>query len=144
MPYYIQPLNMIQAPNYYSEIAEGKGFNIIDNNSTTIWFALKISDDLGNRRFIPATGSVLQVEFPRMPIHTTTTASTTPTKTPQSVIKNATQDANDKALYKIDLSATETQTIRAGTVKVTLTQGANVSTWVENYIVQKTLTKPGC
>jgi hypothetical protein len=129
-----QPIEMITSPNFFKIIPE---WNIIGGNSSSIWFQLQVVDSLGTRRWLPATGAVMKLEFMRA-------RSTAVGQTTQTFQKTAAQDAADKSMFRVDLSAADTQMIISGSVKFLLTEGAATTTFQESFILKRTLTGAGC
>jgi hypothetical protein len=139
--YIAVPLDMIQAPNNFAVLESGM-FSVIQPNATTLWFILQVSDSLGQRRYIPPTGSVLTVQFMRA--NQFTGSFQQPTEVVQTVSKTATAHADDKSLFSVALTSQDVSTIKSGTVKFSLLSGGVTTAWHQNYALKKTLTDPGC
>jgi hypothetical protein len=129
-----QPIEMITAPNFFKLIPE---WSIIGGNSASIWFQLQVVDSLGTRRWLPATGALMKLEFMRA-------RSTAVGQATQTFQKTAAQDASDKSLFRVDLSAQDSQMIISGSVKFLLTEGANTTSFQEAFILKRTLVGAGC
>lgn len=145
MSFKVTPLDMITAPNYWAAMKNGR-WDVIDPNAVTLWFQLGVSDALGDRRYVSAAGAVMEVTFQRADLIQTGSGGLLPVKltnTAQSVVKTATPHALDRSLYSMALTALDIQTVVAGTVKFKLTESGVVTTWVQNYLLTKSLTAPG-
>lgn len=140
----VLPLDMINAPNYWSPSADGV-FALGDVNAQTVWFQLRISDALGERRYMPAIGSGLQIIFQRADnfsvgqLNPNVVSQQTLTITKQGVAQS-----QDASLFSIALTAADAGQIRSGTLKVILTEGGVQNTWVQNWAVVRKMTAPGC
>lgn len=127
----IVALDMITVPNYFKTLTS---WDFIAGNTARLWFELQIADSLGERRYIPAAGSQVKIEFPRA---RTQSIQNTPPPSQQTITKIAAQDVSDKSFFYVDLLSTETPIILGGTVKVYLTESGVTSTFVQNYFVNR-------
>lgn len=138
------PLDMISAPNFWAP-AKNNRWELIDPNAVTLWFRLNIVDSLGERSYVTASGAAMTVIFQRADL-IQVDRSIIPqklTNTAQSVTKTASVHATDKSLFSFTLTAQDVQNIVSGTVKFTLVESGVTTTWVQNYLLQKSLTSPG-
>ena len=142
MAFKIVPLDVISAPNYYSALPNNR-WEIINPNAQTLWFQLQIVDNLGTRRYIPATGSTLEVTFQRSDSVVTGPRANQLTHTNRNVVKAATGNASDKSLFSISMNTQDIQNIVSGSTKYKLTEGGIESTWLFDWSVYKKLTDPG-
>jgi len=127
MSFQVKPLDMILAPNYFAPLSDGR-WMITDPNATTLWFQLEILDSLGPRRYLTGVGATLTATFMRM----------------DALASNLGILTTDASLFSLALTTQQIQNIVSGTVQFALTEGAVVTTWNQNYLIQKTLTNPGC
>ena len=127
-------IDMINTPNFFKQAVE---WQVTSGNTASLWFQLQTVDSIGTRRYIPSAGALVKVEFMRA-------RSTAVGQAAQTFQKTAAQDANDKSMFRIDLSAADTQNLISGTVKFLITEGANTTTVQQPYFIKKTLTGPGC
>lgn len=141
MSFQVIPLDMVLAPNYFAPLGDVRWL-ITDPNPTTLWFQLGILDALGLRRYITAVGATLTATFMRMDALTSSLGILT--STPQTVAVNATVFATDASLFSLALTTQQIQNIVSGTIQFSLTEGAVVTTWNQNWLIQKSLTNPGC
>lgn len=144
MPFTIAPISMISSPNNYTVLKDAR-WSIVSPNAQDLWGQLQVSDALGLRRYVPASGSTLSVVFQRGDLVSTSSTIRYDRldTTTRSVTKNATLDSNDRSLIKIAMNTADIQGVMSGTVKFTLTEGAVVTTWVQNWALMKSLTDPG-
>jgi hypothetical protein len=133
MAFKIIAIDMINSPNTFKE---GAWFTV-PNTSTRLYFQLQVDDSLGARRYIPAVGSTVQIEFPRA------RSLTASSPIQQTITKNAIQIPDDKSMFYIDLTTVDTQGILSGTVKVTFTESAKANIFLQNYFVVRKPTTPG-
>lgn len=134
----VQPIDMISAPNVFKPIDT---WHIIGGNTKTLWLQLVTEDSLGERRYLPANGSVLRVIFERRPeLSPNTIRGGALKQTIQTVEKIAIKSED---MYHIDLTSADTTAILSGTVKFTLTESGRTQTWVQNWLITKELTDPG-
>jgi len=134
------PLDMISAPNYWAPFADGR-WTVTDPNATTLWLQLQISDALGSRRYMVATGGTLSVIFQRADSFTTNQGVLS--QTSQGISVSGAVNANDRSLFSVALTQQQVQGIVSGTVKFSLTEGSSTTTWVQDYLLSKSLTRPG-
>jgi len=127
-------IDMINTPNFFKQATE---WQVTSGNTASLWFQLQTVDSLGIRRYIPATGAIVRVEFMRA-------RSTAVGQSAQTFQKTAAQDASDRSMFRIDVTAADTQSLISGTVKFLITEGANTSTAQQPYFIKKILTGPGC
>ena len=135
------PLNMIQAPNYYKELKDNR-WSITAPNAQSFWLQLNLTDELGQRRYIPSAGSSLQVEFQRSGEFSLQSNRKMMVDT-RTIIKNASVNADDKSLWSFNLSESEIQGVVSGTVKFTLIESGANKVWVQNYFLKKDSTEAG-
>lgn len=133
MAFKIIAIDMINSPNTFKEGA----WVTVPNTPTRLYFQLQVDDALGPRRYIPAVGSTVQIEFPRA------RSLTASNPVQQSITKNAIQITEDKSMFYIDLTTTDTQAIISGTVKVTFTESSKPNIFLQNYFVVRKSTVAG-
>jgi H2-forming N5,N10-methylenetetrahydromethanopterin dehydrogenase-like enzyme len=126
-------IDMINSPNTFKE---GE-WAVVPNTSARLWFQLQVDDSLGARRYIPAVGSTVAIEFQRA------RSLTASNPVQQTFSKNAIQNADDKSMFYIDLTTTDTQNIITGSVKVTFTESAKANVFIQNYFIVRKPTTPG-
>lgn len=133
------PIDMISAPNIYSEL-DG-GWKIISPNQQTLWFQLNIVDSLGQRRYIPASGATLTALFRRMDLITSDFGRLN--QQSQNVTKTITFNSSDRSLCSMVLTQQDVQNIVSGGILFTLVESGTTTQWIEQWIVSKNLTGPG-
>jgi hypothetical protein len=134
MGFKIVALDMVTPPNYYKEATQ---WEMTAGNASRFWFQLQIEDSLGTRRYIPLAGSTVKLEFTRI----RTFDPLAPVS--QTIQKNTIQNADDRSLFYTDISATDSQNILSGSVKVTLTEGGISNSFIQNYFVNRKSCVPG-
>lgn len=134
------PLEMITAPNYFAALADGR-WTVTSPNAVTLWFQLNIEDALGSRRYMTAVGATLTVTFQRADQFTSSGGVLS--QAAQSVVLSAVPHANDRSLFSMALTTQNVQLLVSGAVKYRLVEGANDTTWLQDYGIQKKLTNPG-
>jgi len=132
----VSPVNMITPPNAWAKSSDNF-WTITSAIAVDIWGIITISDTLGNRPYVPSVGSSLQASFQRGDYIGSTTNMNI------SVTKTAVLDANFRALMKISLVSAEATNIISGTVVFTLTEGAVVKKWAQNWAIKKLNTSAG-
>jgi hypothetical protein len=143
--YKIIPLEMISAPNYFSALPNNR-WTVTGGNPATLWFQLQISDNLGDRRYIPAVGATLEVTFQRsdsVSMGFNTSYPTQLSTTPQSIIKPATFNASDRSLGSFVLTPVDASNIVSGSLLFKFTESGVVNQWVQNWSIYKKLVTPG-
>lgn len=144
MQFNIVPLDMALAPNIWAPTRDG-AWTLTGPNAQTIWGLLEIIDALGPRRYLPATGSSLTVQFLRADLIASNQGLLG--NTPQSVTKPGIpfsgSGVTDGSLFSFVLSSTDVTAILGGTAQFTLTEGASVTTWMQNFAIRKLQTDPG-
>lgn len=130
------PVNVISAPNFWSATKESF-WTVTANQPNDLWGLLTIVDSLGSRAYVPALGSTLQILFQRGDYIGSITNQNL------SVTKTAAMDTNNRALMKIGLIAQEATNIISGTAVFTLTEGAVVQKWTQNWAIKKINTSAG-
>lgn len=138
------PVDMLCAPNDFTEIAQ---WNVTSGTAETLWLRLKVSDALGERRYIPPAGSgptltTLKVTFMRARSSTLGVVDTS-----QTFEVTATANSDDRSLWSFPLTAAQVNLLTSGTVKVTLTVGGpsgTVYTMNKSFAIKKTQTSSGC
>jgi hypothetical protein len=142
--YLIQPVDVISAPNFFSPLSDNR-WVITGQNAVTLWGILQIQDNLGVRRYIPATGSTLQAVFMRKDaVNLTQTYPLQVTNTTQNVTINAALNASDRSLFSLTLTAQDAANVVSGSVKFTLTESSIANTWVQDWLLQKKIPQTGC
>lgn len=130
------PVDMIKSPNDWSVLSK---WSVLQGTAETLYLQLQVSDALGTRRYIPATGTTVTMTFTRA------RASTLgQTDTAQTFTVNCTAVTEDKSMWYAALTATQINTLISGTVKVVVTEGTTVYTLNKAYAIQKTSTGSGC
>ena len=127
---------MISAPNFWSATKESF-WTVTANQPNDLWGLLTIVDSLGTRPYVPILGSTLQILFQRGDYIGSVTNQAL------SVTKTATMDTNNRALMKIGLVAAEATNVISGTAVFTLTEGAVVQKWNQNWFLKKINTSAG-
>lgn len=129
------PIEMIKTPNYWKPST--LKWEVTGGIADDLWGQIVISDALGTRPYVPAAGSVLQAVFQRGDyIGSITNQNLT-------VIKVCQLDTDFRSLVKIALTAAEATQIISGTVVFTLTEGAIVEKWTQNWCIKKLNTSAG-
>lgn len=125
---------MVSSPNFF--VVRDQHWVLTGGNSDTLWGQLIINDDLGQRRYLPQGASVLKVVFMRA-------RATQVGGTDQTITKTAILLPEDKSLFRIDLSAQDSNQIISGTVKFELTESGKTTTWNQHYFMVRNLTSQG-
>lgn len=120
-------IDMIDSPNYFKETA----WQTTPGNPIRLYFQLQVKDSLGERRYMPASGSTVKVDFQRA----RSLSALNPTS--QTVQKSAVQIPEDKSIFYVDLTSADTQAIITGTVKVTFVESGVTSIFLQNYFVTR-------
>jgi len=129
----IVAIDMIDIPNDFKE----GSWSITPSVATKLYFQLQVEDSLGARRYIPASGSTILVEFPRA------RSLTASNPVQQTISKSAIQLPDDKSLFYLNLTTTDTQNIISGTVKVTFTESGQQNIFLQNYFITRKPTIAG-
>lgn len=141
MNFQILPLEMISPPNFYSPAQQWQ----VSTNATTLWGQLRIQDALGDRRYIPANGSTLEVTFLRMDnISMSTTYPLVVTNTNQNVVKPVVFLNSDTSLFNFTLTNLDVGNVISGSVKFKLTEAGIEKVWTQSYLVKKQVQNLGC
>jgi len=129
----IVAIDMIDIPNDFKE----GSWSVTPSVGTKLYFQLQVEDSLGARRYIPAPGSTVMVEFPRA------RSLTASNPVQQTISKSAIQLPDDKSLFYLNLTTTDTQGIISGTVKVTFTESGQQNIFLQNYFITRKPTIAG-
>jgi hypothetical protein len=133
----IVPINLITSPNFWSPTKD-TFWQVTGAQATDLFGCITILDNLGQRVYVPASGSSLVALFQRGDLIGTNN------NLHQTVTKVCTLDNNLRSLTKISLTAADATNIISGTVVFTLTEGLNIQKWTQNYAVKKLNTGAGC
>jgi hypothetical protein len=139
------PISIISAPNYYSILPNNR-WEVISPNAQNLSFQLRIVDGLGERPYVPASGSLMTVTFQRSNLIALSTVPTLPsnlTYTPRDVVKTPSQDPNNGSLYTIAMTTQDVTGIVSGSTLFTLVESGQSTTWLFDWSVFKKLTSPG-
>lgn len=131
---FVKPIEMISSPNFFSEAIE---WSVVASSTGSFWFQIKVKDNLSIRRWIPAAGASIKVEFMRA-------RSVAINQPSQTFSKTAVQDLQDKSLWRVDLTQQDTSLLISGTVRFILTEGSVVNVITQPYFVTKTMIGAGC
>jgi hypothetical protein len=99
---------------------------IAQGETTTIFFQLLDKDQKG-LRYVPATGATVLVEIPRFS-EAFATASNQRQQIDYSVRRAATAafPSDDRSIWKLPLTATDTANMMSSNIRVTVTEGSEV------------------
>lgn len=111
-------------------------WDIADGTATTISFILTKSDSLGERRYIPAAGSTVQLSFLRARSANSNSQALTITKT--GIAK-----ADDRSMYDVALTAADTENIISGGVKLVINESGSATSVNVPYVIKKSYADPG-
>jgi hypothetical protein len=132
----VVPINMVLAPNHWVP-SKDAFWTVTGGQAIDLWGELVISDSLGDRPYVPASGASLTATFQRGDfIGSTTNKMLTVTKPCQL-------DTSFRALFKIQVSAQDATNIISGTVIFDLTEGGSSSRWTASWLVKKLNTSAG-
>lgn len=133
MTFEIVAIDMIDSPNIFQE----SKWETTPSIASRLYFQLRIKDSLGSRRYIPATGSSVKIDFQRA-------RSLSPLNpVVQTIQKTAVSLPEDRSMFYIDLTSTDTQAIISGTVKVTFVESGVTTIFIHNYFVTRKPVGPG-
>lgn len=138
------PIDVISAPNVFSELQDG-AWIITSPNAQTLWFRLDTIDSLGQRPYIAGVGGAftLNVIFQRADTFTINSSNLNQLDSSANTItKPATANVNNGSLFSFQLTSTDVAGILSGTVKFTLAEVVT-TTWVQNWALSVKLTDPG-
>jgi hypothetical protein len=130
------PINMVAAPNSWAPTKE-TFWVVTDAMATDLWGQLIIVDSMGSRPYVPKIGSGLQAVFQRGDYIGNVTSQNL------TVTKAGVLDADFRAIFKLPLTAQDATNIISGTIVFTLTEGAVVQKWSQNWAVKKLNTSAG-
>lgn len=142
MTFKATPVDMISAPNYYGATVDGQWL-FTSANAQTIWFTLSIVDALGTRPYTPAMGATLTLTFQRSDLIAVNVQGNL-TNTIQNVVKTATAFAGNRTLWSVAMTSQDIAKSLSGTVKFNFKESGVETEFVQNWLVKKTLTAPGC
>lgn len=111
-------------------------WTIPNGTPVSISMMLTKTDSLGTRRYIPPTGSTVQLLFLRARAATANSQALTITKT-------ATVTPEDRSIYTISLTADDTRNIISGGVQLVITSGSTVNSVNVPYVIKKSYSAPG-
>ena len=130
------PIDMLSAPNDFTTATQ---WNLQQGTAETLWLRLTISDQLGERRYIPASGATASLKFMRIRSSVVGQLDAV-----QTFSVSATANSDDRSLWSCPLTAAQVALVTSGTVQMVLTIGTTVYTVNKAYAVKKTLTNAGC
>jgi hypothetical protein len=136
----VTPIEMITAPNYWAPISEPR-WTVYDPNASVLWGLLVISDSLGERRYVAASGANITATFQKADNLASTSGKLV--YTAQSIDILGAFNANDRSLFSITLTADQTKAVISGTIKFKFIEGSNNTTWVQNHALTKKSANPG-
>lgn len=129
------PIDVISLPNYYSP-SDGNRWEIA-SSAITLNLQLQIDDNLGQRRYVAASGAVLKVTFYRADLIQNTGSNYSLVNTGRDVVKTCAVNANDRSLWSVALTSQDVGNIVSGSTVWELTEGATVTTWQAPYSIYK-------
>lgn len=129
------PINMVNSPNFWAPTKETY-WVVVAGQAADLWGELVSVDALPLRPYVPAIGATLSVLFQRGDLGTIQPQNL-------SVTKMAVLEPNLRALFKVVLIAAEATNVTSGTIVFTLTEGAVVNKWSQNWSCKKLNTSPG-
>lgn len=130
------PIDMIASPNSYTQLSE---WSVTQGTGERLYLQLQVSDALGTRRYMPATGATLTVTFTRA-----RSSSLGATDTQQTFTVTGTVVSEDRSMWYVTLTSTQVNTLITGTVTAALTEGTTVYTLNKSYAIKKIYTGSGC
>lgn len=130
----------VQPINYFNEnlFVPIDAWEIPNGSNCTIHFVLVISDSLGERRFIPPTGSQVSLSFTRARPAVVGSQSILISKNAVALIPTS-----DKSLFQVDLTSNETSQIITGGVKLTILMLGAEYSYSLPHLVKKNMSSPG-
>jgi hypothetical protein len=139
----VVPIDMISAPNYWAPLTEAR-WTITDPNAVTLSLQLEISDSLGERRYILATGGTLTAIFQRADAYSSSNSPAgSLVQTSQTISISCVVNANDRSLFTLPMTQQQVQGVVSGTVKFSMVESGVTTIWNQNYLLVKKLTGPG-
>lgn len=123
-----------------------EGWQIPNNSAMTLYFMLTQTDSLGLRRFLPAVGATVQLNFLRQRSINQGAPGVSPGGTnAQTVSKFATLiDPRDSSIYSIQITAADSAMIISGSVQLVITTAGNPVSYSVPYVVKKIQSSAGC
>lgn len=134
MSVYLRPISFIDV-NVFFPIDE---WEIPHGSYVTVYFQLMNKDVMGTRRYIPAAGSAVSLEWTRSRAASINQTSETITR---PAIEVAPTD--DRSIYRVDLTADDTSKIASGGVLLKITENGVTKTTPIPYVISKVCGKPG-
>jgi hypothetical protein len=128
----LQPIELFSA-NDFRQI---DSWSIPSGTPKTIAFVLTKTDSLGTRRYIPATGSTVQLKVMRARAATSNSQAETITKT-------CVPRPEDKSMFEVSLTADDTKKMLSGGIQLVVTESGLVSSVNIPYVVKKVYSDPG-
>lgn len=113
-----------------------QSWDIPNGTPASVAMMLTKTDSLGTRRYIPPTGSSVQLLFIRARAATSNSQAVTITKT-------GVASAEDRSMYTVSLTADDTRNIISGGVQLVITSGGVTNSINIPYVVKKSYSSPG-
>lgn len=132
-----KPIEVINLPNYYSEI----GYWTVESSAITLSAQIKIKDNLGERRFMLPLDAFVKITFMRARSYSPFIGQSK--EQTQSVLGYV--NGSDRSIVSFELSDEVVGLIYPGTVIIDIIQNDKVIHKIkENYIIKKNTIKAGC
>ena len=131
----LTPINLVQAPNHWMPLGTIH-WTVTANVATSLWGLLQIQDSMGQRPYIPASGSTMTAVFQRGDMIGGGGNVQTTTKT-------AILNTNFRAIAEFQLTSQDATNITSGTVVFTLFEGGTEIKWAQNWACKKLNTTAG-
>jgi hypothetical protein len=154
-------LDMVSPPNVFG-YADQNVWRLNFDGAATLWGMLYVVDSLSERRYLPVVGGTLQVTFYRADQGNLnqSLANTDPDDiniayeqqvqmhsfwpdNSKNIVKTVVFSVQDASLFSFSLTEQEVKKLHSGTVHFTLTEGAVVTNWNQNWTVRKSPVRTG-
>jgi hypothetical protein len=135
-------LDMVSPPNVFG-YADQNVWRLNFDGAATLWGMLYVVDSLSERRYLPVVGGTLQVTFYRADQGNLNQSLANTDPDDINIAKTVVFSVQDASLFSFSLTEQEVKKLHSGTVHFTLTEGAVVTNWNQNWTVRKSPVRTG-
>lgn len=132
-----QPIEVISLPNYFSSIDK---WELKYDVASTLYARLTITDKLGERRYIPSSGSIVKITFMRSRSYAVGGYDSEV----QTFSVNGFIEGTDRSIVGFNLTKEQVNKIYPGTVIIELTENSSTQKLSKSFIIGVTKIGPGC